>query len=133
MSGGGYYPKKTDVQTIEVHEHRAPTDESMRLVTEMEEKIRAKIIAQMPVVSHPFKGGVTHYHEGFGSVLVVSFTIGADRHDIKIELPHAEMLSSEDYAKHMVAQASLAIAEKLLPESRDVLEELQRRWKSERS
>lgn len=40
----------------EIHEHRAPTDESVRLLKEMEEKAREKMLAAVPLKSNAFEG-----------------------------------------------------------------------------
>jgi hypothetical protein len=39
----------TEYLTREVHEHRAPTDESVRLLKELEEKARAKVIESIHI------------------------------------------------------------------------------------
>ena len=40
----------------EVHEHRASTDESVKLLAEMEEKAREKLLAAVPLNSNQFEG-----------------------------------------------------------------------------
>jgi hypothetical protein len=51
-------PGRTETQyvTREVHEHRAPTDESVKLLREMEQAADAKRIAVMKLEGNEFKG-----------------------------------------------------------------------------
>lgn len=49
-------PGPTQYVTREVHKHRAPTDESVRLLREMEEKARAQVIASVPLESNRIRG-----------------------------------------------------------------------------
>lgn len=49
-------PARTDYVTRTVHEHRAPTDESVRLLREMEAAAEAKRIGGMQLNSNKFSG-----------------------------------------------------------------------------
>lgn len=60
-AGAAFAPRRETHQHhhhTEVHEHRAPTDESVRLLKEMEETAREKIIASFPLGSNEFDGRV---------------------------------------------------------------------------
>lgn len=46
---------------IDVHEHRAPTDESVKLLNEMEEKARENIIASISVTDNTINGVALAY------------------------------------------------------------------------
>lgn len=50
--------QRTEYVTREVHEHRAPTDESVKLLREMEQAADARRIASMRLESNAFKGMV---------------------------------------------------------------------------
>ena len=49
-------PGRAEFVTRTVHEHRAPTDESVRLLREMEERARAQVIASVPLESNYLHG-----------------------------------------------------------------------------
>ncbi len=58
-------PTRSETQfvTREVHEHRAPTDESVRLLGEMQEKAEAKLIKSVAVESNNFNCVVQIWRE----------------------------------------------------------------------
>lgn len=47
-------PARTEYVTREVHEHRAPTDESVRLLGEMEEAARQRIVDSIKLAGNVF-------------------------------------------------------------------------------
>lgn len=49
--------------TKTVHEHRAPTDESIRILREMEQQIEAKVIGRLSLNNHQFKPTLLVYEE----------------------------------------------------------------------
>lgn len=51
-------PTRTEYVTREVHEHRAPTDESVKLLREMEDKARAQVISSIPLEGNTLHGVV---------------------------------------------------------------------------
>lgn len=48
-------PTRTEYVTRTVHEHRAPTDESVRLLKEMEEAARQKVLSSIRLDRNEFK------------------------------------------------------------------------------
>lgn len=46
-----------------VHEHRAPTDASVKLLNEMRDKTLANIVASIPVEWNGFNANVAHYRD----------------------------------------------------------------------
>lgn len=64
--------------TTHVHEHRAPTDESIRLAQEMEEKVLAKILGSVRLEGVPFDC-VVHHMRHYGRMTfeyVIEYAIG---------------------------------------------------------
>lgn len=72
----------------EVHEHRAPTDESVRLLKEMEEKALAKLIGSYDVESNGFTGKVAIFDDGpmLKRVAVAIFSINGHRMEARVEV-----------------------------------------------
>lgn len=62
--GGGNTHTTKYVQTgprrVDVHEHRAPTDDSVKLLIEMEEKARSKIVGAFVTKSNELEGAVVY-------------------------------------------------------------------------
>lgn len=74
----------------EIHEHRAPTDESIKLYREMETKARDALILALRVDSNEFKFSATvieDFSQGFGLTLRIKFMLGEKTHDHSLELP----------------------------------------------
>lgn len=46
--------KSSNPSRVDVHEHRAPTDESIKLLNEMQEKILKNIVAQFKVDNNDY-------------------------------------------------------------------------------
>jgi len=62
------YPQK-----ITAHEHRAPTDESVRLLNEMDEKARKNIIERVILKNTLFEGTCILYEDQFNQELLIDF------------------------------------------------------------
>ena len=58
-------PRRDYPSHQEIHEHRAPTDESIKLLNEMREKTLKNIVAQFKVKNNVFSGIVTYFAEDF--------------------------------------------------------------------
>jgi len=109
-------------QITEIHEHKAPTDESIRLLMEMEEKLIKRIIYAGPVKVANLEGSVVHMrnHMG-GSTMHVSLAIEqGKRLDIPVEFSHTNLLHVGEYTNYFVEKVSEEIAKKLLSVSADV-------------
>ncbi len=79
---------RTEYVTREVHEHRAPTDESVALLAEMEEKARARIIERYRVDVGDNKLGAVEIVEMFDTMQRrVSFSLNGVPYTVKID-PH---------------------------------------------
>lgn len=76
-------------QTVTKHEHRAPTDESIRILRELEQKARDNILLCVRSDSNNFKYTATVYSDDhqFTHRLRVQFALNGHPHDIDVELP----------------------------------------------
>ncbi|MCK5236916.1 MAG: hypothetical protein KAR06_08020 [Deltaproteobacteria bacterium] len=83
---------KTIVQTgpqkvyKETHEHRAPTDESVRLLKEMEAKALKSILGQFRVETNTLKGLVTAFApqlETMDTVVIYQFNINGEKYEVR--------------------------------------------------
>lgn len=72
-----------------VHENRAPTDQSVQLLREMEQKARDNILLAIRSDSNDFKYTASVYSDNhqFTHRLRVQFAINGHQHDIDFELP----------------------------------------------
>ena len=57
--------RSSNPSRVDVHEHRAPTDESSKLLNEMREKTLKNLIAQFKVENNVLSGVVTYFAEDF--------------------------------------------------------------------
>jgi len=73
-------PEGVDADETHVHEHRAPTDASVRLLVEMEAKTRERVLAAYPVENTLLKFTTVLLERddraSFGPVLVVRYQLG---------------------------------------------------------
>lgn len=71
----------TQYVTREVHEHRAPTDESVKLLREMEQAAEAKRIAGMRLEGNEFHGmvEVNHHCADYRTEAVAIFDLNGKR------------------------------------------------------
>jgi len=75
--------------TKTVHEHRAPTDESMRILQEMEEKLLRKILMSAVLAGDGIEVPFIISERspvGFGYELRATFKVGSSTHFIRVEL-----------------------------------------------
>lgn len=75
-------PPRTEYVTREVHEHRAPTDESVKLLREMEQAADAKRIACMKIDGNVFKGHaeiIRNLAQGYQICAIAVFDLNGKR------------------------------------------------------
>jgi hypothetical protein len=72
---------------VSVTEKRAPTDESIRLYREMEEKARASIIKAVSVIDNKFNAMVHAYRDHLSGKnrFIIIFTLNGHKHDVEVE------------------------------------------------
>ncbi len=74
----------------EIHEHKAPTDESVRLLSEMEEKAREHVAFQIEVRDNEFSGCVTQFvvnQYAFVHDVYIKFTLNGKERNVKRRCP----------------------------------------------
>jgi hypothetical protein len=60
-----YTTKGGGASKVTIHEHKAPTDKSVELLSEMQEKAKDKIIATIPIEENFLKAVVIYYEDEF--------------------------------------------------------------------
>lgn len=102
----------------EVHEHRAPTDESIKLLREMEEKARRQIVESMTIDNVFHVTAVKFQHESFDStaVVYVHYKLNGREYHHKIQGPDARLmhLDKEAAFKTIFERLSQDIAAQLM-------------------
>lgn len=102
----------------DVHEHRAPTDESVRLLKEFEEKMFDRLIATLVIKASGFESKVIVYtdplNSPFSYLARIKFSLGEVHYDFTIEVPHAACRSRDEMIRAIHRAISDKIGEKLL-------------------
>jgi hypothetical protein len=118
---------------VDVHEHKAPTDASVALLQEMQEKALKSIIHSQPLEAAGIKGAVVHMFNVFGGPeLHISFAVGnSGRRDVKVKLDDHQttMMEVSEYATYMIVEVSIEIARQLLMDSTDVRRMIEGRFR----
>ena len=118
---------------IEVTEKRAPTDASVSLLQEMQEKALKSIIHAQPLEAAGVKGSIVHMFNAFGRPeLHISFAINqGGRKDVRVKLDDHQVVVMEvsEYARYMVVEVAIEIAQQLLMDSTDVRRMIEGRFR----
>jgi hypothetical protein len=79
------YPQHVNTQ---ITERRAPTDESVRLLREMEDKARDSVLFAIRCDANPFKFRAIVWDDmsTFTKMARINFALGEQEHDFEIEL-----------------------------------------------
>ena len=105
---------------VTTHEYRAPTDDSIRLAKEMEEKVRAKIVANFDFPENKvLHANVIKSVEMFGNVYFVVFQINGQAIKIYVDMP--PMVKGDAAVKHLVEtvakELTVIIISQLVPDA----------------
>ncbi len=94
-----------ETRNVTSHEHRAPTDESVRLLREMEEKARDSVFATIKCESTHFNVSamVWEDHMNMGLVVRSKFTLGDQTHDVETLVPARTTETAESRQKVVLA------------------------------
>ena len=98
-------------------EQRAPTDDSVRLLREMEEAARKQVMAVCNNEDNSFHcTQVVLHRDGMteGHVVYSMFTLNGTEYEIKTSLPYGTTLDKKYLMETMLTSISEAIAEKLV-------------------
>ena len=116
-------PTKTEYVTRTVHEHRAPTDESVRLLREMESKAQEQVDRSVRLETNNLKAVLHFMREPLqlDYIYCIQIDLNGERH--KVEIRADSFRSKEERMDMIIEELSKAIASKVL---RDVSNELVR-------
>lgn len=117
-----------------IKEFKAPTDESIRLYKELEEKAHQNLVAKAPTQENDFKCYAHWFIDNIGNdeIICVDFNINEKPHSLKIELDRFQHRKPEEKAKkvqeeiqsYLAREISIDVFEKL-SENRQFLHSLQ--------
>ena len=102
----------------EVHHHRAPTDESVRLLAEMEKAARDKVIASYSV-DNVFKVGLVEFREKpqvDGVELIASFSLNGEQMRVRLSSDVGRLLRcgrEEDALREVYRKLAECVADRL--------------------
>lgn len=102
-----------------VNINRAPTDESIKLFKEMQDKAYDSIVSNIEVKTNSFTGKIVgfnrNYYNGFGYDLIFIFNLGEERFEIKETIDEFKYkhLNKENMIQELFKKVSSVIAEKM--------------------
>jgi len=103
-----YYESPRCISTT-VHEHRAPTDESVKLLKEMEQKIEEKILAVFQTDKDNFlQGSVVHKVINpmiAATELIILYILNGEKFEHRIKVDEIGFRLDKDRAMRELAQA----------------------------
>ena len=88
-------------KTITVNEHRAPTDDSVKLLREMEEKITESVFKRVPVETNIFKGEVIFWR--CPADIFPRYTLIFSLNDVKYVI-HKELKSMDIHVNKAIGE-----------------------------
>lgn len=84
------------------HEHRAPTDASVRLLAEMEAKARERVLASVPLECNDFNGVLHHMRSPLQQTdeFVIQYELNGSRYEVPVSVRRGveAMLNPKTYA-----------------------------------
>lgn len=124
LGGGGSRHTTTTVNhgPTHVHEHRAPTDESVKLLREMEDAVKKRIMCAYVSRSNDLHGAVVqvkHDHIGMGSSLWITFQLNGRDYQFTVDGPderaaEAGLLQADEAGVAIAREIANVITGKLL-------------------
>ncbi len=91
------YNKSPSEVRVTTHEHRAPTDDSVRILSEMEQKALDRVLMAVSVADNSFNGSVVVMANPMtlGNTTWVKFKLNGVEHKMKFDGPHgAELMAA---------------------------------------
>lgn len=98
------YNTKNHPRTLEIKEHRAPTDESVRILKELEQEAMNKIVAMGKVEDNIFNAKWYIFNDcmAWEDRCRCVFTMNGKEHDFEFKLPGKfEVSNSEEFVEYM--------------------------------
>ena len=114
-------PTRTEYVTRTVHEHRAPTDESVKLLHEMEQKAQDKIEKTVRLESNSLKAVLHQMMDplNLDSVYVIQLDLNGNRHRCVIRID--SLKNKEERIKYIVQELANQITCEVLKSVSDEL------------
>ena len=94
---------------VNVKEHRAPTDESIRLLREMEKEVEKNLVRRQKISNNDIDGGVSIFRDfaSRGYVVYVSFKLNGKRYekDVLVDgVASLDLLDTKEVFRKVVAE-----------------------------
>lgn len=116
MFDRNYYHPQPSHSSVNVTEKRAPTDDSVRLLKEMEEAARKKITETTTVHNTEFTCKLHKYYDALNAAdkYAVIYTLNGKQSRLDIDVELYKMLSPEQTACFIRDQVAVDIANKMI-------------------
>lgn len=101
---------------VTIHEHRAPTDESIRIYAEMEEKARKRVVESIAVESNEFVGYVYRNED---DSIGVAFKLNGKTYEavLKGDAIHIALMETPDRCARILIDALSGAIKEILAEN----------------
>jgi len=101
--------------SIKVDENKAPTDESVRLLNEMQDKAAHNLMNKIVIEDNDVKGKIFIFKEHFTDQFVayIQFTMNRQPYEVRAEIP-SRMMSLRDAKNHLREAMRDAILDQLI-------------------
>lgn len=111
-------------ETRIITENRAPTDESIKLFRDMEQKAQDAVIGRLDI-KNPMKGTILRRmsHSMFEHEIVLAFELNGEKYQTTpVKVPESYVLNKEEWIRKLFENMSQAIAEQLFQKNyKDVI------------
>jgi len=110
------YPLKTVSQTVrmDVHEHRAPTDDSLKLLREMEEKVKTSILSTFNLDNNIFSGSLIQSKNDLSIGSNYIFIAKLNGKDIRVEYSNDFRYDMQTNLQKLVEKVSHTLAVEII-------------------
>lgn len=114
-----YIPGSTISSSITIKEERAPTDDSIRLLQEMEAKAAKSIIDKIIVEDNIVNGAIyiMEDHLANAKVIYIKFKLNGEEYNIKEIVPRHELIDKSKAVYKLLQKASNAILQEFVLKS----------------
>lgn len=114
------------VKKVEVTEKKAPTDESVRLLNEMQEKARENIIHSINIDTNVLKALTVFYRNDIMNPKVeyhIKFQLNDEQFLVKAEMNHNELINdASSVYKMLFEKTAIAITKEIFEKSPTIIE-----------
>lgn len=113
-------------ESVTVHEHRAPTDESIKLLNELSDKTLKNIIHSFSTSNNTLQTSWAVYVDQLQHkrIALCKFVLNGKEHGFQVDIPEWEVQSKEELVMRLYSKVTERLAEEML---KPLFEEMSRK------